>query len=185
MPKAHQNAELPDLTGEFPLHPAEYLFYLLFQATRQRELSMDRIAGKLGLGATKLRVIAVIGRIENCSMKDLALFSGVDRTTLTRSVDQLVRENLVERWSPAGDRRRVVVALSADGEHLHRQLMRGLSSRHAKLTAELGEARLRDAARLLQDVVRELMEDPLEAQKLLHYGQPNSSAREAAAATES
>ncbi|WP_296599165.1 MarR family winged helix-turn-helix transcriptional regulator [Phenylobacterium sp.] len=168
-----------DSTGEFPLSPPEYLFYLIFQTSRQRDLSFDRAGGRGTLSLTQLRTLAVIRRIENCSMKDLALFSGVDRTTLTRAVDQLVRGGLVERWSPAGDRRRVIVSLSAEGEALHSRAVEGAVSRHARFTAGLDETEIRAAARVLQRVLRNLMDDPLEAETLLDYGRPLGGRRAA------
>lgn len=161
-----------DPTGEFPLGPGEYLFYLVSQTARQRELRFDRGAASLGLSLTRLRTLAVIRRIENCSMNDLALFTGVDRTTLTRAVDQLVRDGLVERWSPARDRRRVNVALSAKGEALHADAFKRLAMANRGALDKLGEAEIRQAARVLQQVLRAVMEDPLEAEKLLDYGRP-------------
>jgi DNA-binding MarR family transcriptional regulator len=99
-----------DPTGEFFIEASAYLFYLLFQASRQRDLHYDRKLAALGLNLHRWRILAVIRRIENCSMKDLALFGAVDRTTLTRTVDRLVAEGLVERWAAPRDRRRVNVS---------------------------------------------------------------------------
>lgn len=177
MRRAAQHDHFVDSTGEFPLSAPEYLFYLIFQTSRQSDLLLDRASGRGGRSLTQLRTLAVIRRIENCSMKDLALFSGVDRTTLTRAVDQLVRDGLVERWSPAGDRRRVIVSLSPEGEALHSRLVEGALARNAQFAAGLDETQIREAARILQRVLRNLMEDPFEAEKLLDYGRPAGARR--------
>jgi len=170
--KTHPQDHSFDPTGEFPLAPGEYLFYLVSQTARQRDLRFERAAGAGDLNLTRMRTLAVIRRIENCSMSDLALFTGVDRTTLTRAIDQLVRDGLVERWSPAGDRRRVNVALSAKGETLLADASKRLVAGNRTTLAKLGEQDVRQAARVLQQVLRAVMDDPLKAEKLLDYGRP-------------
>ncbi len=162
-----------DSTGEFPLAPAEYLFYLLFQAARQRELFFTRTAGASGLTLQHWRTLAVIRRIENCSMKDLALYAAVDRTTLTRVVDHLVAQGLVERWSPARDRRQVQVALSPAGEAAFAGAVTGLLRNNRAMLAGVDEASAREAARVMQQVIRNMMDDPLAAERLLAYGRPS------------
>jgi DNA-binding MarR family transcriptional regulator len=144
---------------------------LLFQVARQRDLHYDRKLAAAGINLHRWRILAVIRRIENCSMKDLALFSAMDRTTLTRAVDQLVSEGLVERWSSPRDRRRVNLTLSHDGEAAYRRALTVLLKGNAAMLAGVEDAEVRGVARALRQVVRNLMEDPLAAEKLLAYGQ--------------
>lgn len=176
MRRTHPKDHSFDPEGEFPLAPGEYLFYLVSQTARQRDLRFERAVAAAELSLTRIRTLAVIRRIENCSMSDLALFTGVDRTTLTRAIDQLVRDGLVERWSPAGDRRRVNVALSAKGEVLHVDAFKRLVAGNGATLAKLDEREVRQAARVLQQVLRAVMDDPLEAEKLLDYGRPPAPA---------
>lgn len=161
-----------DPTGEFPLGAPEYLFYLLFQAARQRDLRFDRALAGIGLNVHRWRTLAIIRRIENCAMKDLALYSAVDRTTLTRAVDQLVAQGLVQRWSTPRDRRRVNLMLSDAGEAAYRAALAALLSGNQDLLAGVSEGETRGAARVLAQVIRNIMEQPLEAEKLLAYGWP-------------
>ena len=161
-----------DPTGEFPLGAPEYLFYLLFQAARQRDLRFDRALAGIGLNVHGWRTLAIIRRIENCAMKDLALYSAVDLTTLTRVVDQLVAQGLVQRWSTPRDRRRVNLMLSEAGEAAYRAALAALLSGNQDLLAGVTEGQTRAAARVLAQVIRNLMEQPLEAEKLLAYGWP-------------
>lgn len=162
-----------DSSGEFPLATAEYLFYLLFQAARQRDLFFNRTAGASGLTLQHWRTLAVIRRIENCSMKDLALYAAVDRTTLTRVIDHLVAQGLVERWSPARDRRQVQVTLSAAGEAAFDGAVASLLQNNRAMLAGVDEASAREAVRVVQQVIRNMMDDPLAAERLLAYGRPS------------
>lgn len=159
-----------DPTGEFPTGAPAYLFYLLFQAARLRDLRDDRKLAAAGLNLHRVRILAVIRRIESCSMKDLALFTAMDRTTLTRAVDQLVADDLVERWSSPRDRRRVNVSLTDRGEAVYIQAAVALANGNAAMLAGVEEEDLRGAARVLRQVVRNLVEDPLDVAKLIAYG---------------
>lgn len=163
-----------DPPREFPLGVAEYFFYLQFQIARQQDLVFGQAVTEAGLNLHRWRTLAVIRRIENCSMKDLALYSAIDRTTLTRAVDQLVAQGLVERWSPSRDRRRVNVALSAKGEEAYAEAVAGLRRENAAMLNGVDDDVLRSTVRVMQQVVRNLVADPLSAEKLLAYGRPRA-----------
>ena len=62
----------------------EYAGYLLQIAARYREAALDESLAALGLNATRCRVLGIIRRLKSCTMGELAFFSTVDRTTLTR-----------------------------------------------------------------------------------------------------
>lgn len=158
-----------DPKGEFPLTPPEYFFYLQFQIVRQRELFFDRVLADAGLNLHRWRTLAVIRRIPQCSMKDLALYSGIDRTTLTRAVDHLVTEGLVERWSPPRDRRRVQVTLSARGEAAYAEASAILDRENMTMLEGADDAGIRAANHIMQQALRNLMDDGLAAEKLLAF----------------
>jgi DNA-binding MarR family transcriptional regulator len=160
----------PDPAGEFPLAPGEYLFYLLFQAGRQRDRHFERALARAGLNIARWRTIAIIRRIGECPMNELALYSTIDRTTLTRTVDQLVTHGLVERTVPPGDRRKVMLSLSPEGQRVYDQAVPILLAGNAELTDGFDEEDLRLAVRLLQHTIRRMIEDPKTADKLLNFG---------------
>lgn len=159
--------------GKLPLSPPEYFFYLQFQIVRQRDLFFDRVLSDTGINLHRWRTLAVIRRIHQCSMKDLALYSAIDRTTLTRIVDHLVAGGLVERWSPQRDRRRVQVRISPRGEEAYAEAAARWRAANAAMVEGLDAEALHGAVRVLQQVVRNLVDDPLSAEKLLAYGRPD------------
>lgn len=160
----------PDPTGEFPLAPAEYYFYLLFQAGRQRDLHFERALAKAGLNIARWRTLAIIRRMGVCTMKELALYSTIDRTTLTRAVDQLVAQGLVERSIPSRDRRKVNLSLSAAGEAQYARAVPLLLAGNAELLKGFEDGQVRDAVRLLQTTIRRMMDDPQAAELLINFG---------------
>ena len=171
-PTARPADNAPDPKGEFPLAPSEYFFYLLFQAGRQRDLHFERALAKAGLNIARWRTLAIIRRIGVCTMKELALYSTVDRTTLTRAVDQLVQQGLVERTIPSRDRRKVNLSLSPEGEATYAKAVPLLLAGNAELLQGFDDAQIRAATRLLQATIRRMIDDPKAADLLLNFGRP-------------
>ena len=147
----------------------EYLFYLMLQATRRREVGLGEPLRAEGLTIPKWRALAVIRRTGACAMNELAHLSSVDRTTLTRTVDQLVEDGLVERTVSSADRRVVHLSLtpaglklSEAGSHINRtfcrRALKGVSAE--QLTAAL---------RVLQTIVDNLIVEEDVAYGVLTY----------------
>ena len=170
VPDPPEADDAADPKGEFPIAPAQYFFYLLFQASRQRDLHFERSLARAGLNVARWRTLAIIRRMGELTMKELALYSTIDRTTLTRAVDQLVAQGLVERTIPARDRRKVCLALSAAGVAAYSRAIPLLRSGNADLLQDSSEAEVRAAARLLQRSVRRMVEDPKVADQLIEFG---------------
>jgi DNA-binding MarR family transcriptional regulator len=173
MAPAHTSEPPPnsiDPDGEFPLGPPEYFFYLLFQAARHRDLNFDRDLAPTGLNLAQWRSLAIIRRIEGCTMSLLARYSTVDRTTLTRSVDQLVARGLVERWTPERDRRQVSLALSDLGEATYGKAVAILRDRNQAVLADVDSRRLREATRVLQTTLARLVADAELSDDLITFG---------------
>jgi DNA-binding MarR family transcriptional regulator len=59
-------------------------------------------------------------------MNELSNISGVDTSTMTRMIDQLVEKGLVIRQPGENDRRQVHIGLTAEGFRLHRELAAAL-----------------------------------------------------------
>lgn len=159
-----------DPDGEFPLGPPEYFFYLLFQAARQRDLFFDRELAPVGLNLAQWRSLAIIRRLESCTMTALARYSTVERTTLTRAVDQLVSRGLIDRSVPNRDRRQVNLSLTEHGKTIYSQAVTILRVRNQEVLAEVDPKRLRDATRVLQEVLLKLTGEGDLAVDLLNFG---------------
>jgi DNA-binding MarR family transcriptional regulator len=159
-----------DPDGEFPLGAPEYFFYLLFQAARQRDGFFDKALKPVGLNLAQWRSLAIIRRLEVCTMTSLARYSTVERTTLTRAVDQLVSRGLVSRWTPDQDRRQVNLALTDQGEAIYGKAVGILKERNQWVLQDIDPKRLRDATRVLQQSLSKLIDDDEMALDLISFG---------------
>lgn len=83
-----------------------------------------------GVSLPKMHIIEILGIFGSLRMKELADKVGVTTGTLTISIDKLEDRGLVERVPNPGDRRSYLIALTDEGEKLHREHSRA----HSKMT---------------------------------------------------
>ncbi len=160
---------LPDPQGEFAVAAPEYFFYLLFQAGRRRDVALDAALVQFDLTATDARTLAIIRRTEGCTMNELAKYSAVDRTTLTREIDRLVASGLVSRQAHASDRRRVRLVLTDRGEAIYAEGIPLVAALGRRTLQGVDADQLREFARTLQVIIRNLVEDGDWADEVLQF----------------
>ena len=105
-------------------------------------------------------------------MNSLARFTTIERTTLTREVDQLVARGLIERTTPTNDRRRVSLRLTAAGEAIFAQGIPLVQAATEKALKGVDPETLRAFARTLQSIMLNLVEDADWAHELISYARP-------------
>ena len=158
-----------DPKGEFPFPVSPYLFHLFATITRFRDAKLDKALRPLGLNVTRHRAIAVIALLEPCTMSELADLSAIDRTTMTRIVDQLVARGLAERATPSEDRRQVVLTLTAKGRGVYQGALKAIGDVNRGALDGLPEDVLRAVARAQQAILANLAPDPDLARRLLDF----------------
>jgi DNA-binding MarR family transcriptional regulator len=147
-----------------------YVSYLMYQTEQHRRaLAADCIA-QHGLSFAKWVALASLARSGECSMTRLARLSAADRTTLTRSVDGLIRDGLVERGTQASDRRKVVVRLTAEGRELLGRIREDIHPINQEVCAELTEEEQVNLATYLQKILGGLITEPEWKHEVLSYG---------------
>ena len=112
--------------------PEEWFFYLMFQTVRRRDQAFAGELETMGLNLPKWRALSVISRLSGCTMNELAEFTTIDRTTLTRTADQLIGAGLVSRGGLPGDRRIVRLELTTEGERIFGKALQGLRKFNTK-----------------------------------------------------
>jgi MarR family transcriptional regulator for hemolysin len=123
-----------------PFDAPNYLLHILAAISRFRDVELDQALAPINLTVARYRALNAIVIFEPCLMGELAEFIGVDRTTITRTVDHLVAAALVERRIPAADRRQVALSATDAGKaavsmarpivfDLNRRVLDGVSDR--------------------------------------------------------
>lgn len=147
----------------------EYPFYLLTQVQNRRARGFVPALEALGLSLSQWRSLAVINQLNGCLMSELSEFTTTDRTTLTRTMDQLVEAGLVERCHSADDRRLVRVELTSAGKACYEAAVAALVDYNAKALAGLSAEEQRLLRSLLQRVLHNIVPDPELFEQLLHF----------------
>ncbi len=150
----------PGFNEEHGLPLPSYLSYLLYQTEQHRRaLAADCIA-RHGLSFSKWVAMVTLRRFGACSMTRLAKLSASDRTTLTRSVDGLIRDGLVAREASPADRRIVVVTLTPAGYDLLIRIREDLRPLNREICSDLTDEEQANMTRYLKKMLSGLIEEP-------------------------
>lgn len=74
-----------------------------------------------GLSLTQCHVIVEVGRKKHMSVNELAELLNLDKSTVSRVVDQLVKNDFLLRRAHTEDRRYIMLELTLQGEELFQQ----------------------------------------------------------------
>lgn len=131
----------------------DYLAYLLAQASNRISHEFHREVTAAGLSVTEWRVLASLAGSNGESIGDLSVLALTKQPTLSRVVQRMESDGLVERTRVRSDRRQTVVRATDKGRQLGAALCdRALRHQRAVL-APFGE----DNARMLLTMLRELL----------------------------
>ena len=158
-----------DSEGEFPFATGDYLLHLLAIIALFRDSNLDAGLRPLGLNVSRYRAMAVLNRFGACTMSEVAKFTGVDRTTLTRVADQLVAAGWAERMSEAKDRRQVLLRLTEAGRVVLVEAVKVIIDVNTALMENVSEQDQRVAARALMQVVDNVAPNKRARDGIIHF----------------
>lgn len=154
---------------EFPFAVDDYLLHLVVAIYQFRDSRLDQGLRPLGLNVSRYRVLGVLERFGASSMTELASFTAMQRTTLTRIADQLVAAGLVARAGEARDRRQVILTLTEAGREAHSRGLDVVLQLNQRLLGGVPESERRAAARVLMQVVSRLAPSPMARDGIIHF----------------
>jgi DNA-binding MarR family transcriptional regulator len=99
-----------------------------------------RWKSEFGLTVISWRVMAVIGRFEPVSAKQVAARTSTDAFFVARAIDKLVEQGYVEKGLDLEDRRRLRLSLTSAGRKVHRKVEKMINQVEADLLAGVSAA---------------------------------------------
>lgn len=96
----------------------EHLFFWITQVLDRRDRNLAAALKSYGLRAPEWRALASLHARHRLSMSELADLTSIERTTLSRTVDRMVRKGWMVRLSDTSDARVTRLAPTAAGERL-------------------------------------------------------------------
>ena len=106
-------APRPQRLGEIGL--SNFAPYLMNRIMGRYNASLRDEMAALGLSTPKMRALAVLAVIDGPLIRELAVYSVVEQSTLSRALDQLDADGLVRRAADAEDSRATRVYLTEAG----------------------------------------------------------------------
>ena len=136
------------------LHPQtldDMLLYVMWQLQACAGSVVVRLCeGEFGITRREWRVLAQLAAHEGVQSSELARHASLDRARTSRARTGLVAKGLVERTPREGDRREVLVHLTAQGRALHAALLPRVAQINRELLSALDEGEVRQLVRFLE-----------------------------------
>ena len=136
-----------------------HIYYLFTQIFGRRNRQLAEKLAPFEITVPKWRVLAVLHERPGVGMNQLADFTTIDRTTLTRTLDQMVEDRLVERRDDARDRRAVRLHLTGRGGEIFDRILPLVMDENERATQGIATGELAQFGRTLRRMVRNLDPD--------------------------
>ncbi|MBY6137280.1 MarR family transcriptional regulator [Nocardioides marinus] len=150
-PEALQQEPLPRL-GEIGLE--NFPPYLMNRIMGRYNASLRTEMAALGLTTAQMRTLAVLSVLDGLLIRELAVYAVVEQSTLSRSLDQLARDGLIERRPDPDDSRATRVFLTADGRATHDKLWPHVAAAYQQMFEGIGLEERRQFTATLQTILR-------------------------------
>lgn len=95
--------------------------------------ALDRALQEHGMSVPEWRVLATLGFSKIDRPAEIARFTGIDPSTLSRTFDRLEAQGYVERSRPPGSRRGYSMSLTTPGRRVLRQAIKIVRLQHDEL----------------------------------------------------
>jgi DNA-binding MarR family transcriptional regulator len=118
---------------------ADKVSTLLAQITQNSEAFEHACVNYFGVTASQGGTLLNLPAKQSIPMNELSTAAGVDNSTMTRMVDQLVEKGLVLRQADEKDRRLVRIGLAPAGQKLRQELTDALANFYIDSLEEIPE----------------------------------------------
>jgi len=143
-------APRPDLAQ---LHLLPYLLNRLTSRINQLWLEEIRDAG---LTVPRWQVLSILAAFDGCRVGQVAELSGSEQPVVSRVIDQMERDGLVERRKLGGDSRVVQVWLTPEAERLLKRLAPAAEQYIGRLIAGVEPGEVQNAMQVLSRILSSL-----------------------------
>ena len=107
--------------------------YLMNRIMGRYNASLRDEMADQGLSTPKMRALAVLSVVEGPLIRELAVYTVVEQSTLSRALDQLSNDGLIRRESDAADSRAVRVFITDTGRAAFETLWPHMADANARM----------------------------------------------------
>jgi DNA-binding MarR family transcriptional regulator len=139
-----------------PFKIERHVFYWMTQVVSRRDRQLNAELRRFRLRVPEYRVLGILRARQRLSLGKAAMTIGLDYTTMSRTVDRMVKAGLVLRVTDTADRRVTRLALTAEGTRLFDQVWPMVSRLNDVACARLPEGATPLLCHALGEMVRSL-----------------------------
>lgn len=118
---------------------SNYLRELLRILVRNLGVLEKSDAGCCGVTISQCHAIVEIGRAGEISLNELAEILTLDKSTMSRTINKLVEDNLVIRETHAKDRRYITIKLTEEGTNIFKTIEGNMGSYYDSVFMTIAE----------------------------------------------
>ena len=134
------NDETPTVPRLGEIGLTNFAPYLMNRIMGRYNASLREEMADLGLSTPKMRALAVLSVVEGPLIRELAIYTVVDPSTLSRSLDQLQADGLIRRAVDSTDSRAVRVFITETGRSTFESLWPHMAKAQARMFRGIPEA---------------------------------------------
>lgn len=143
------------MSGQTLLELENFLPYRLSVLSNTVSLAIAReYEDRFQLSITEWRVVAVLGRYDGLSAREVAERTAMDKVAVSRAVAALMKDGRVRRATAAHDKRQSVLSLTAKGRKVHAEVAPLALQHEHRLLAHLDAEERSWLARILEKLLQ-------------------------------
>ena len=127
--------------------------YLMNRIMGRYNASLRADLAGLGLSTPKMRALAVLSVIDAPLIRELAVYAVVEQSTLSRALNQLAGEGLIQRETDAGDSRATRVHITEAGRAAFEAMWPKMAAAYARMFQGIPEDERRAFVATLQKML--------------------------------
>lgn len=147
---------MPGITYMTARYTSRDLQEMVIRLQRKMEFFDDLQSSCCGVSFAQCHALATIRQAGKISLNDLAIAVGLDKSTVSRTVDNLVNAKMVLRDPVPADRRCITIRLTEKGSRAIREVEAGLSQCFALLYESIDKpkrAQMMESLRILLEAI--------------------------------
>lgn len=147
------NETIPRL-GEIGLN--NFAPYLMNRIMGRYNAGLREEMAELGLSTPKMRALAVLSVIDNLQINQLAVYAVVEQSTLSRTLDAMMAESLVERVADTDDSRVTRIVITDAGRAAFERIWPSMAEQYERMFAGISDDERAAFVGTLQRILRNI-----------------------------
>jgi DNA-binding MarR family transcriptional regulator len=143
------------MAGNTPLELEKFLPYRLSVLSNTVSQAIAReYEDRFQLSITEWRVVAVLGRYDGLSAREVAERTAMDKVAVSRAVAELMKDGRVKRSTADHDKRQSVLSLTAKGRKVYGEVAPLALQHEQRLLAHLDAEEQRWLGRIIEKLLQ-------------------------------